>query len=92
MTEADMKEIEANETIEMHLADARRSVEKAMKLADEHGLIFAYQPVASGTYYGKGAVCGDDHDFHGWYEPEQLADAGRWYPEESVWNSSSLYC
>ena len=77
-----MTKDEAIKAMNNLLKESQEKVRDAMKLADEHGLEFSYEPDNIGTYYGKGNT-----EFRG--EDTPLSE-GEWYPSE--WSSSSIYC
>ncbi|WNM70248.1 hypothetical protein [Myxococcus phage Mx1] len=70
--------------IEVHVSEAYAALEKATKLADEHGLNFSFDPA-----YGMGGT------YHGTKTEEQkkdLEDSGEWYSSDEGWVSSSQNC
>lgn len=60
-----MTKEEAVAALAKHVKDAYASIEKAEKLADEHGLSFNFE-----LAYGMG----------GCYSSEEAADGGEWHP------------
>lgn len=77
------KRDEAQKKIRALIAESNAKIEEAMKIADEHGLEFNYEPDHIGTYYGAGS---EDHP----YADGGVGAEGEWYP--SSWSSSSIYC
>jgi hypothetical protein len=74
---------EAQAEIDRLISESRQKIRDAMKIADEHGLNFSYEPQHIGDYYGKG-----DTKYYG--DPDEPLEEGRWVP--SSWSSSSIYC
>lgn len=78
-----MTKKEAEKAIDALIKQSKDVIEQAMKIADEHGLDFRYEPDHLGTYYGAGS---EDHP----YADGGVSGEGEWYP--SSWSSSSIYC
>ena len=79
-----MTKDEAQKKIQELTRKADEVIVEAMKLADEHGLTFAFEPEHIGEYFGKGAPAP-----YGYGDEDEKSE-GEWSP--SSWSSSSIYC
>lgn len=82
---------EAEKKIKKLIQESDAKIKEAMKIADEHGLEFDYEPERIGTYYGKGYTTGSSYSGERFTADEETGLAeGEWYP--SSWSSSSIHC